>query len=142
MTTVMTRREDDPAVQARLRAMLRTVVDRMGGNQGAAGRHLGVSQSLVLQALAGHKTIKAELAIALAADVGESLDALYEVGPHRWGDADGFMSALAMARALFPNVRTAAWERVADLRGECPPTWDAAKLGLLASMFDGPIARG
>jgi hypothetical protein len=138
----MARREDDPAVQARLRALLRATVDRMGGNQGAAGKHLGVSQSLVSQALAGHKTIKAELAIALAAEAGESLDTLYDVGPRRWGDAEGFEGAVAMARALFPHVRKGAWERVADLRGERPQTWDAAKLGLLASMFDGPLARG
>lgn len=142
MTLVMARREDDPAVQARLRVLLRTVVDRMGGNQGAAGRHLGVSQSLVSQALAGHKTIKAELAIALAADAGESLDVLYDVGPQRWGDSEGFEAAAAMARALFPHVRTAAWERVADLRGARPQSWDAAKLGLLASMFDGPLPQG
>lgn len=129
-------------MQTRLRALLRTVVDRMGGNQVAAGKHLGVSQSLVSQALAGHKTIKAELAIAIAADAGESLDALYDVGPQRWGDAEGFGVAVAMARALFPHVRTSAWERVADLRGAHPPSWDAAKLGLLASMFDGPLAQG
>lgn len=112
------------------------VVERCNNNQGQAAERLKLSQPLISQVLSGTRNATPAFAIALAAETGISLDELFDVGPPPWSHLPGWDKAIAQGRALFPNVRTAAWKRVGAIREEPPAELDPAKLGLLASMFD------
>lgn len=143
----MARRHDDSVVQERLLELLKNVTDA-AGSDGAAGRVLAeavardrvFSQSLVNQVKNRHKPVSAEFAVAIALNQGVSLDELYQIGPPPWSRLPGWDVAEAQARALFPRVRAAAFERVAAIRAPAPDELDAAKIGLLASMYDKKVS--
>lgn len=137
----MARRHDDPVVQERLVELLKEVIDACG-SEDAAGEALGgLSQSLVNQAKNRRKPVSAEMAVALAIKCQISLDDLYDVGPAPWSKLPGWNEAIKSARALFPRVRTAAFQRVGAIREPPPEELDPAKLGLLASMFDKKVPK-
>lgn len=122
-------------------ALLKDVIESCGSEEAAGEALGGVSQSLINQAKNRRKPVSAEMAVALAIAKGISLDDLYDVGPPPWSELPGWDGAIKTARSLFPQVRTAAFQRVGAIR-EAPPTeLDPAKLGLLASMFDKKVGE-
>jgi transcriptional regulator with XRE-family HTH domain len=79
MTLAMASKHDDPAIQGRLRDLLRSVISQTGSEK-AAGEALGFSQSMISQMQSSKKAISQKAALAIAQWANLSLDVLYGVG--------------------------------------------------------------
>lgn len=135
----MARKHDDPVVQERLVGLLKGLSHSR--TQGELATMLGLHQPQVSNYLSGLREVPANAVPAIAEAAGVSLDDLYDVGPPPWSKLPGWNEAIKSARALFPRVRTAAFQRVGAIREPPPEELDPAKLGLLASMFDKKVPR-
>lgn len=124
------------AVLARMRELLD---GKFEGNQRRMADALGFTPTAVSDILSGTKGPGLRMLIAVARELGLTLDELLGLEGAtgaRWASDPRWPGLVAEARALFPKVSEHTWFALGRLSGVAPPAMTPAAVGSLAVAWD------